>query len=261
MSVVLMYHALYRDESDLQSINVEDQPYAVSLERFNAQMALVASKQHGLISTRHSTGEDAELPEIVVTFDDGHISNVELALPVLLKWNIRAYFFVTTNFIGSRAHFCDWDDLAKLRESGMIVGSHGVTHRFFDDMTEKDMQYELEQSKVSIESQLDCVADSLSYPGGRYNYSTLRRSKALGFTTIFDSRYAVLDKRQNELEKPLPRIPIRRTTSLAQFRRVIDQDKMLFTVERIKSQGKQILKRALGNRLYHGLYTTIAKSR
>ncbi len=43
-----------------------------------------------------------EIPKksVIVTFDDGHESDYTLALPLLRKFNFKATFFITTDWIG-----------------------------------------------------------------------------------------------------------------------------------------------------------------
>ena len=124
MSVVLMYHALFRG-SDTSAIDQEDLPYAVSEADFCAQLDLLATRQVGVYSP-------GEAPEVVITFDDGHQSNLEIAATQLQARGLSAYFFITSGFIGRRAHFLSAAELHALAAvPGMVIGSHGVTHRFF----------------------------------------------------------------------------------------------------------------------------------
>ena len=103
MSVVLMYHALYQG-NDTSMIDDEDLPYALSEASFIEQMDLLASCRVGLFN-------GVNTPEIVITFDDGHVSNLEIAVPVLANRQLSAYFFITTDFIGNRVGFMDPDQV------------------------------------------------------------------------------------------------------------------------------------------------------
>lgn len=257
MSVVLMYHAIFSDQADKARVDIEDQPYAVSLSDFIEQMELVATMNHGIISDKSET-----LPDVIVTFDDGHVSNVEHALPVLRRLKLRAYFFVTTDFIAKRSHFCDWDDLGVLLNSDMIVGSHGTSHRFFDDMTQVEMQQELSESKQVIEQQLGNNVHSISFPGGRYTSSVMSCARAQGYEQIYGSDFGQLSGSAALLgQKAIKRIPVRQSTSLSLFTKLVCEEPKLYAIEHIKTRGKQLVKRVLGNRIYHGLYTALAKNR
>jgi len=128
MSVVLMYHALYNGE-DTSRIDAEDLPYAVSTENFVAQLDRLQDKRVGLLEN-----DNQPLPDVVITFDDGHLSNYDIAMPLLAERGLSAYLFVTSDFVGKRDHFCHAVHLEKMAANGFEIGSHGQTHLFFDDL-------------------------------------------------------------------------------------------------------------------------------
>src|SRR5690349_16179849 len=71
------------------------------------------------------------LPEraALITFDDGYRSNLEVAVPLLQRFDYPAVMFVPTAFIGGRNTFdggaepdepiCDWEDLGELERCGV----------------------------------------------------------------------------------------------------------------------------------------------
>lgn len=257
MSIVLMYHGLFGSEADLREIDLEDQPYAVSLANFESQMQRVSELRHGLLSTQ----PEAEQPEVVVTFDDGHRSNLTLALPVLEQLGIPAYFFVTTGFMNSRSHFCTGDDLRVLHQAGMVVGSHGVTHRFIGDLPDAEAVDELSRSRQWLSDLLGVGVDTLSFPGGRYRSETLALARDAGYRQIFGSEFGVMDAARLNDGHALQRIAIRQGTTMQRFEQILARDNRLFMTEKVKGQAKTILKKSLGNSLYHGVYKTIAALR
>ncbi|MFK7855164.1 MAG: polysaccharide deacetylase family protein [Granulosicoccus sp.] len=269
MSVVLMYHALYRD-NDTSLIDDEDLPYAVSESNFIAQL-------DSLISRRVGVFDGSTEPEIVITFDDGHLSNLELAVPLLVERQMPAIFFVTTNFIGKRVGFMDSEQLKTLSEtSGMYVGSHGLSHRFFDDMSPAESIHELAHSRKLLETLTSRPCQSISFPGGRYNNETLSQLQAAGYQQWFGSSVALVNTNvfgssrvdnenmntdfllPQQNREPLSRVAVRRNTTLDEFSRIIGPDKGYYRQHRLKSQAKRSLRRIIGNRLYHGLYKSIS---
>lgn len=269
MSVVLMYHALYRG-NDTSLIDDEDLPYAISEATFIAQMDLLVSRQVGLF-------DGVETPEIVITFDDGHVSNLDIAVSALVERQLCAYFFITTDFIGKRAGFMDSNQLRILSETpGMVLGSHGKTHTFFDDLTATDSVHELVHSRELVESITGRHCQSISFPGGRYSAQTLMQMKTSGYVQWFDSSVATVSSTEfglqqegtdgmaegclvpQKAEQPLARVAVRRSTSLEEFSRIIGPDMAYYRQHRRRSQAKRMLRRLLGNRLYHGLYRSIS---
>lgn len=264
-----MYHALFRG-SDIADIDQEDRPYAVSEADFMAQLDLLADKHVGLFAP-------GQIPDIVITFDDGHRSNLEIAAPILRERGMPAYFFITSDFVGKRAGFMEASEIRQLADMpGMCIGSHGVSHRFFDDLDERESHHELVTSRQQLASWTGRDCQSISFPGGRYNEQTLRQLQAAGYCQWFGSRTDVVSAMQSfdwtgsdssvgdrllvpQLQHwPLERVAVRRTTTLDEFILMTGPDKAFFRHHRRRSQAKSLLRRCIGNRLYHGLYKSLS---
>jgi len=252
MTIVLMYHGLYPGE-DTSRIDAEDLPYAVSAENFVAQLDRLHDKQVGLLNQNDTT-----MPDVIITFDDGHVSNYDIAMPLLAERGLNAYLFVTGEFVGKRAHFCQAEQLAKMANNGIQIGSHGMTHRFFDDLTDAEAERELRQSMEQLASQSGQPVQSISFPGGRYSQRTLEIARSAGYAQLFGSEIGALKHSDMSAVAPLKRVAIRRGTSLNEFDRMINNDAAYYAFEKTKQKAKTLVKRTLGNRLYHGLYKSIS---
>jgi len=269
MSVVLMYHALYR-EIGTAEIDSEDIPYAVSESEFVSQLDRIVERGAGTFTDGHA-------PDVVITFDDGHRSNLEIAAPLLAERGLSAYFFVTSGFIDKRAGFMSSTQLRELSDvPGMIIGSHGVTHRFFADMTDSDAFEELADSRTCVESMTGKTCESMSFPGGRYTSKTLEMMHPSGYVQWFGSDTGIVDVSQSFTPAParisasgvslstmgstlpISRVAIRQNTQLAEFDRMIAPDEAYYKSLQRRSKTKKLLQRTIGNRLYHGLYKSLS---
>ena len=259
MTVALMYHGLYTDESDLSRIDLQDQPYAVSKADFESQLQILKTLKTGVAGD--------QLPDVIVTFDDGHVSNYEIAFPILAEAGIPAYFFITTDFIEGRAHFCQPRHLREMHEAGMIIGSHGKSHRFFADLEDCEAVLEFEESRRAIESFIEGPVESISFPGGRYQKHNLEQAQAAGYREIYGSGFGVINRfpeksgKSSIPEKALERIAIRKTTDIDTFSKIVQCDSAYYRREGAKVRGKELLKRILGNQRYHALYKYAAERR
>ena len=66
---------------------------------------------------------------------------LEVALPILKRFDAPAVMFVPTDYIGRRNTFdagvepdeaiCDWEDLRALADQGVSIQSHASSHRRF----------------------------------------------------------------------------------------------------------------------------------
>ncbi|MBX2839703.1 MAG: polysaccharide deacetylase family protein [Gammaproteobacteria bacterium] len=252
MSVVLMYHALYSGD-DTAGISAEDLPYAVSEENFIAQLDKLAEKRVGLVEQ-----DNSHLPDIVITFDDGHVSNFELALPHLQSRSLQAYFFITTDYTNNRPFFMSSDQLRQLSSAGMEIGGHGCSHAFFDDLDAMGAKRELDHSIAFLQKVIGKPVRSMSFPGGRYNTKAVELARTAGYRQLFGSGFGTINEQSAHGEQPLNRVAIRRTTSDQEFKRIIEGDTAHYRREQLKQTAKGVLKRSLGNRLYHGLYKSFS---
>lgn len=252
MSVVLMYHALYHgDETD--RIDAEDLPYAVSTSRFVAQLDALQGKRVGLLNEK-----TANLPDVVITFDDGHVSNYDIAMPLLAERGLSAYLFVTGDFIDARPHFCTGAQLRKMADAGMEIGSHGMTHRFFDDLDDAEADRELRQSMTELSDKCGADVRSISFPGGRYSQRTLELCRGAGYSSLFGSAIGTVQNKDLVAIPPINRVAIRRNTTIQEFDRIINADSLYYSLQKGKQSAKTLLKRTLGNKIYHGLYKSIS---
>jgi len=228
-----MYHSLF-DGDNTDRIDAEDLPYAVSTHNFIEQLNRLKNKRVGLL-----TDENSVMPDVVITFDDGHVSNFDIALPLLLERGLNAYLFVTSDFVGQRKHFCTADQLANMAQNGIQIGSHGTSHRFFDDLSDDEAERELRQSMQQLSDQSGQRVESISYPGGRYNQRTLEISRQAGYVQLFGSTIGVLKQKDLSATAPLKRVAIRRNTSLDEFDRIINANMSYYAI-------------------YHGLYKSLS---
>ncbi len=123
--------------------------------------------------------QDAWPPNaVLITFDDGYRSNLEVAAPVLSRFGYPAVIFVPTQFIGGcnafdadiqyepREIICGWDELFELERNGVSVQSHGVSHRRLSELSPGEQEHELSASKSVLESELGKPVELFSFPYG-----------------------------------------------------------------------------------------------
>ncbi len=143
-------------------------------------------KRHVDLFVQLRSSENCGLwPEI--TFDDGHLSNVEYALPILQAQNLRAHFFITVGWTGRRSGYMGWAELQQLHEAGQAIGAHGWTHTLLTHCTQKDLQLELNSARLTLEDKLGASVTTMSLPGGRSNRLILSACEEAGYTQVFTS--------------------------------------------------------------------------
>ena len=108
-----------------------------------------------------------------ITFDDGNLSDVEHALPVLQERGLTATFFVCAGRI-DRPRYLGAEDLRSLQDAGMRIGSHGWNHVDLRGLPDADLAQETVGSRTRIAEVAGADVDSFAIPLGSYDRRTLR---------------------------------------------------------------------------------------
>ncbi|MBS0226828.1 MAG: polysaccharide deacetylase family protein [Proteobacteria bacterium] len=171
----LMYHGIHDDASSQGHF---DPVYSVSPKRFAQHLDWISEQ---------------ERPErFHITFDDGDISNVTTALPLLvdhglLARGVRVTFFITGGFI-DRPGMLRRADVRTLAEAGMHIGAHGMSHGFLEDMDLESLRCELRDSKATLEDIIHHEVDAMALPGGRGGAREFEEALACGYRDLYGSR-------------------------------------------------------------------------
>ncbi len=121
-----------------------------------------------------------------ITFDDGNLSDREIALPALVGRGLRARFFLLTGRLGA-AGSLDAPDVKALMEAGMTIGSHGIDHAVWPALEEAALARELRDSRSRLEDLCGCAVREAGIPFGRYDARVLRALRAAGYTAAWSS--------------------------------------------------------------------------
>ncbi len=137
------------------------------------------------------TDGSVTLPDnpIIVTFDDGYLSNYEIAYPILKELEIPATIFVVTDTVGAMAgdgkvnysHFT-WEQAKEMERSGLVeIQSHTASHVELASLPQEQLVLQLRKSKYMIEKNLGHPCDMIAFPYGSYTESVVNASKAAGY--------------------------------------------------------------------------------
>ena len=155
---ILVYHQVVDEDFDLNNVPVGDRSYYLRREAFAQQMEYLFHQGFKTLTLRDFFGfikGDIQLPSksIVLTFDDGHISNYTHVYPILRRFNFKATFFLIVEKI-DKLQVLKWIQIAQMVDNGLEIGSHTVTHPFLSDLKEEKVLWELKRSKEILETRL-----------------------------------------------------------------------------------------------------------
>ncbi|MBI5874117.1 MAG: polysaccharide deacetylase family protein [Candidatus Omnitrophica bacterium] len=252
---ILLYHD-FCSETDKSKNN-----FAVTWENFKSQMDYLHHNGYIAVSLEKMIAEleywkteeggkkiDSR-KKVVLTFDDGDLSNYHFVLPILKEKGFSATFFVTINEIGKVGRM-DWPMVYDMARNGMGVGSHGLTHSFMTAHNNYTVLNELLMSKQILEKYTRKRVDFLSIPRGFYNKRILTIARDVGFRAVCVSDAGFSDFLSDGLFL-LKRFTMRKNYGLNAFRSVVSgHPSVLVTVgENIRTG----LRKALGYQVYDRL--------
>jgi peptidoglycan/xylan/chitin deacetylase (PgdA/CDA1 family) len=102
---------------------------------------------------------------VMLNFDDGYKSHFLYAKPILDKYGFKASFFIVCGKMETQPKWMSWQDIMALKDDGMDIESHTMTHAHLDSVSAQQLDYEIGYAK-------QCLADHgfdttiFAYPKG-----------------------------------------------------------------------------------------------
>jgi len=209
--------------------------------------------RHVDLFARMRATESAGLwPEL--TFDDGHISNVEVAAPILQSQGMTARFFITAGWTGTKPGYMGWAELRSLHGAGHSIGAHGWTHKLLTHCSDDELQTELSRPRLTLEDKLGSSITTMSLPGGRSNRRVLAACAAAGYTQVYTSvpRAELLP-----LGATVGRLNILGNMQPEWIARLFEPDGRLLAGLGRRYRMKEAAQKLLGDRLYERLWALV----
>jgi len=169
-------------------------PYFVSPDIFDKQMAWLRDNHYNVVRYEdfyHAARGEKTLPphSVVISFDDGDIDQYTNAFPILKKYHYSAIFYIPSNFI-DHSHWMTLKMVEELRDSGMEIAGHTVTHKILTQIPIEKQRKEIGFGKKSLEKQLDMPINFFAYPGGMHSSSSVALVKEFGFLSAATTHHS-----------------------------------------------------------------------
>lgn len=177
----------------------------VSAELFERQLAFLRRRGvrgGGLAELREAAAGGRLAPTAFLTFDDGFRDNHDTALPLLREYGFPAFCFVLPPLVDAGAalawpevaedqrRFADtmrsltWSMAEEMREAGLEIGSHTLTHPHLPLLGPEQLREELWQSRARIRERLGSC-DTLAYPFGEWSPEVAAAAADCGYAFAF----------------------------------------------------------------------------
>lgn len=232
-TIILTYHNVVDAKNDLLL-------YDVSLSEFKKQVELLRNTQSAIRTT-----------DILLTFDDGYKSWANEVLDVLVKNNLKAYFFICIKHIDEGK--ITKEDILRLKNAGMTIGSHTVSHRYLNTLSETEIFAEMGESKQMLEDIIGSEVAFFSVPYGNYSKKIMKVAQAVGYQAVFTSKIGI-NPRPSYI---LKRIAVKRYLILDEFKRIIE-GKGIRTMA-MNQKIKNAVKSVMGVERFHAVRNVVVR--
>lgn len=126
-------------------------------------------------------------PTVSLSFDDGYEECASIIAPILKKANIKAGFFINSNFIESNITYqesffnrikintklpMNWHQVESLNNEGHTIGSHTLDHYNLADLNKEEAIRQCLIDKKNISSKLGINIDHFAWPYGEKKHIT-----------------------------------------------------------------------------------------
>lgn len=196
---ILMYHNIIEGNGRGDNLNVSEQ-------RFEEQIRQLKYYGYNTIDFEemydYFKGEGTLPPNpVIITFDDGYVSNYTYAYPILKKYGFKATVFMVADYIDKEGYL-KTGMLQEMQSVGTFdVQSHSVNHLYrLSSADSEEMAYEVGVSKRVLEELLEKPVKVFCYPYGRSSKKLRDVLEKEGYTLAVTTRYGVASKYSNFLK-------------------------------------------------------------
>lgn len=191
---VLVYHHLLKDEENVNFRN----KMVITPAQFAEQMKYLHDHKYQTISLtqlEQYLEDGIRLPDksVVITFDDGYLSNYHYAYPILKQYNFHAVIFAITGsirivpeqFDPDQLNYISWSEINRYTD---VFEVQAHTHEFHQESFK--LSYLIWRSSTDIMADLHASQRALpsqyfAYPYGQYTNRTIRLVQDAGYRLGF----------------------------------------------------------------------------
>jgi peptidoglycan/xylan/chitin deacetylase (PgdA/CDA1 family) len=163
-------------------------------------------------------------PGIIISFDDGIITNYKIAKPLLEKYKLTGWFFIPSEIVNiepkkqekyAKSHqinyeylkfteriFMNETEITELSKNH-VIGSHTVSHyRFENNDSKEKLLYEIKDSKTMIEKIINKKVICFCWVGGEISHYTHDAMKIIidsGYTYSFMTKSGLIRLNSNKM--------------------------------------------------------------
>lgn len=191
--LVLMYHGFGQ-----RSSTADPQNLFVPGDVFEAQLRTLLQRGRtpldeagflaGLSRGRWPAGS------FLVTIDDGYVSTLDIAAPILARLGVPAVMYALPGLLGGTSRWMpempdedllDRDGLRELPDRGVSVGLHGLDHLSLAGRTEDELRQQTVEARRALTDLMGYEPRTFAYPFGDHDAAARQAVEDAGFPVSF----------------------------------------------------------------------------
>ena len=223
---ILMYHDV--------SLTISE-ALTISVEKLEEQFSYLAEKCYKTYHFKELMDLKilSSKKNIVINFDDGYVSQLELVVPLLKKYKLKATFFIPLNYLGktdewntSSLPIMTSEQLKSLDPNLIELAFHSFYHKKYNELTEAEIEEDTQLCFDSVADYSLPFSAVVAYPFGKYPRESSEKNNFIAQLKRHQFQYGVrIGNRLNRFPFPKPfeiqRIDVKGEFSLAKFKRKI----------------------------------------
>ena len=118
---------------------------------------------------------------VVLTFDDGNVSDLTTTAPILKKHGFGATFYITSGWIGGAGRLT-WEQVKELDAQGFEIGSHSASHPNMLHISEEEVREQIASFDRACEEHGIRKAKTFAYPGEHHDRRIVKALATAGYS-------------------------------------------------------------------------------
>ncbi len=136
----------YSQSSDFSSVSPKNQILYAKLKTSLASPSLATGESSNTAGAHNLIGNNKV---VILSFDDNRMGDFTYAKPILDKYGFKATFFIICGKTTDKGAM-NWNDIAAMKQDGMDIESHTMTHAHLDNLTQSQLEFEVGGSKQCL---------------------------------------------------------------------------------------------------------------
>lgn len=198
MFKTIVYHLIGDPRKEL---NYQQKRMFVSSKNFETHISTLQQLGYRFITLDEAEKQlEGKMPslgnEILITFDDGYSNTIDVALPILEKYNVHAAMSICGSYIYPETreninmhadkNFASAQQIKKWIKKGNYILAHTYSHFKLTHLTENKYKDEIEKDFFVLQKEFGKAPNGIAYPFGSTNddvISVVKQYYLYGFAT------------------------------------------------------------------------------